>query len=170
VKAIVEEGKADVNTPDTKSRTPLMIACETGNLEIIKYLVSKGASVHDLKKQKKNALIKATMNGHIHIVSFLLKHGIHPDLPDSSGNTAVHYAAGYGWTHILKFLIEEGKAHPDLKNDWNSSPAMVAMLKGHFGNLEYLLSLKNVESSLVDSEGRSVVSQLCMNFNKETLT
>lgn len=121
-------------------------------------MLSKGAEVHEPKKQKKNALIKATMNGHIHIVSHLLKHGINPDCADSSGNTAVHYAAGYGWNHILKYLIEVGGAHPDLKNDWNSSPAMIAMLKGHFGCLEYLLSLKNVESSLVDSEGRSVVS------------
>jgi ankyrin repeat protein len=103
-------------------------------------------------------LIKATINGHIHVVSHLLKHGIHPDLSDSSGNTAVHYAAGYGWTHILKYLIEEGKAKPDLKNEWNSSPTMIAMLKGHFGSLEYLLSRKDVESTLVDSEGRSVIS------------
>jgi len=132
-------------------------------------LLSKGASVHDLKKQKKNALIRATINGHIHIVSYLLKFGIHPDLPDSSGNTPVHYAAGYGWTHVLKFLIEEGKAKPDLKNDWNSSPAMIALLKGHFGSLEYLLQRKDVNSTLEDAEGRNVVSQLCMNFNMETL-
>ena len=70
----------------------------------------------------------------------------------------MHYAAGYGWTHILKYLIEEGGASPDIKNDWNSTPAMIAMLKGHFGNLEYLLNRKDVESSLVDSDGRSVVT------------
>jgi len=70
----------------------------------------------------------------------------------------VHYAAGYGWTHILKYLIEEGGASPDIKNDWNSTPAMIAMLKGHFRNLEYLLNRKDVESSLVDSDGRSVVT------------
>lgn len=83
-----------------------MIACEKGNLEIVKYLLSKNASMLDLKKQKKNALIRATLNGHIHVVSYLLKFGIQPDLSDSSGNTSVHYAAAYGWTHILKFLIE----------------------------------------------------------------
>lgn len=103
---LVEEGKSDIEQADSNSKTPLMIACERGNLDIVKYLLSKQASMLDLKKQKKNALIRATMNGHIHIVSYLLKFGIHPDLSDSSGNTAVHYAAGYGWTHILKFLIE----------------------------------------------------------------
>ena len=80
VRALVEAGHSNIEAADSNSMTPLMIACEIGDLEIVKYLLSKGASVHDLKKQKKNALIRATMNGHIHVVSHLLKFGIHPDL------------------------------------------------------------------------------------------
>lgn len=139
-----------------------------GHYEIAKYLLSKGASVHETKKQKKGPLIWAAQNGHIHIVSLLLRHGIHPDSPDSSGNTAAHYAAGYGWLNVLKFLIENG-AHPDIKNDWNSTPAMIAMLKNHFGCLDYLMGLKEVDKSMVDNEGRSVISQLCMGFTKDTI-
>jgi ankyrin repeat protein len=113
-------------------------------------------------------LIWAAQNGHVNIVSLLLRHGIHPDTPDSSGNTAAHYAAGYGWSNVLKFLVDNG-AHPDLKNDWNSTPAMIAMLKNHFGCLDYLMGLKEVDKSMVDNEGRSVISQLCMGFNKDTI-
>lgn len=35
VRAIVEDGQADINVRDSKSRTPLFIACEKGNLEIV---------------------------------------------------------------------------------------------------------------------------------------
>ena len=170
VKALVDnsDNEIDLNATTTDGKSPISMACSLGYYDIAKYLLSKDVSVHETKKQKKNPLIWAAQNGHIHIVSLLLRHGIHPDLTDSSGNTAVHYAAGYGWLHVLKFLIENG-AHPDLKNEWNSTPAMVAMLKNHFGCLDYLMGLEEVNKSMVDNEGRSVISQLCMNFTKDTL-
>lgn len=40
VKALVEDGKSDIEAADSSSKTPLMIACENGNLEIVKYLLS----------------------------------------------------------------------------------------------------------------------------------
>ena len=170
VKALIAgaDGDIDIEVKTTTGRSPLSIACANGDFEIAEYLLEKGASVHENSKTKKNPLIVATQNGHINIVSLLLRHGIHPDVPDSSGNTAVHYAAGYGWSHILKFLVENG-AHPDIKNDWNSSPAMIAMLKNHFGCLDYLMELDNVDKSMVDNEGRSIISQLCMTFTEDTL-
>ena len=165
------EGSGD--TPDlevrtTAGETPLAMACSLGHYEIAKYLLKKGASVHETKKKKKNPLILAAQNGHIHIVSLLLRHGIHPDVPDSSGNTACHYAAGYGWSNVLRFLVENG-ADPDIKNDWNSTPAMISMLKNHFGCLDYLMELENVDKSMVDNEGRTVISQLCQRYSKDTL-
>lgn len=161
VKALVEGAKdtIDLEVRTTDGKSPLSIACCQGYYDIAEYLLSKGVQVYETKKQKKNPLIWAAQNGHIHIVSLLLRHGIHPDLPDSSGNTAAHYAAGYGWLNVLKFLIENG-AHPDLKNDWNSTPAMIAMLKNHFGCLDYLMEIEGVDKSMVDNEGRSVISQL----------
>jgi ankyrin repeat protein len=170
VKALVEGASdtIDLEVRTTDGKSPLSIACCQGFYDIAKYLLSKGVQVYETKKQKKNPLIWAAQNGHIHIVSLLLRHGIHPDLADSSGNTAAHYAAGYGWLNVLKFLIENG-AHPDLKNDWNSTPAMIAMLKNHFGCLDYLMEIEGVDKSMVDNEGRSVISQLCMNFTKDTL-
>lgn len=170
VKALVDNAGADIdlNVHTTDGMSPLAIACSRGYFKIVEYLLSKGSNVLETKKQKKNGLIWAAQNGHIHICSLLLRHGIHPDAPDSSGNTACHYAAGYGYPNVLKFLVENG-AHPDLKNDWNSTPAMIAMLKNHFGCLDYLMELEGVDKSMVDNEGRSVIAQLCMSFTKDTL-
>lgn len=170
VKALVDGAKGNINLEvrNTAGQTPLAFACMHGYYEIAKYLLDKGASVHETKKTKKNALIIAAQNGHIHIVSLLLRYGIHPDMPDSSGNTACHYAAGYGWLNVLRFLISNG-ADPDFKNEWNSTPAMIAMLKNHFGCLDYLMELENVDKSMVDNEGRTVISQLCQRYSKDTL-
>ena len=170
VRALVDGAGDDIDLDvrNTEGKSPLSLACINGYYEIAEFLLEKDITVHETKKQKKNPLIWAAQNGHIHIVSLLLRHGVHPDVHDSSGNTAAHYAAGYGWLNILKFLIENG-AHPDQKNEWNSTPAMIAMLKNHFGCLDYLMELDDVDKSMVDNEGRSVISQLCMNYNKDTL-
>ncbi len=83
------------------------------------------------------------MNGHIHIVSFLLRYGVSPNYKDQSENTALHYACGYGWLHIVKYLVEAG-ANPNELNEWKMHPILLAMLKGHFGIVDYMMSLKQL--------------------------
>jgi uncharacterized protein len=56
VKLLVEMGQ-DVNAADNYGITPLMVAANLGDLEIVKYLVSKGADLaaHDLGKKNDGA-------------------------------------------------------------------------------------------------------------------
>ncbi len=86
------------------------------------------------------------MNGQIQVVSILLRHGVNPNYKDLSENTALHYACGYGWLNIVKYLVEAG-ADPNLLNEWKMHPILLAMLKGHFGIVDYLMSLKQLNVS-----------------------
>ena len=43
------------------------------------------------------------------------------------------------------------------------------MLKGHFRIVDYLLARNDVDASMVDDEGRSLVSQLCLNLNEDSV-
>jgi len=56
VKLLVENGQ-DVNAADNYGITPLMVAANLGDLEVVKYLVSKGADLaaHDLGKKNDGA-------------------------------------------------------------------------------------------------------------------
>lgn len=56
VKLLIDFGE-DVNAADNYGITPLMVAANLGNLEIVKYLVSKGADLgaHDLGKKNDGA-------------------------------------------------------------------------------------------------------------------
>lgn len=85
----------------------------------------------------------------------LLKTGIHPDCPDSSNSTPLHYAAAFGWLHVVKLLVDSG-AKIDSINDWNTTPAILAMLKHRFGVLDYLLELDTSNKELIDIEGKTV--------------
>lgn len=53
-------------------------------------------------------------------------------------------------------------------NEWKSSPTIIAMLKGHYGIVDYLLSRKEIDASLVDDQGRSLVAQLCLHLNEDS--
>lgn len=103
-------------------------------------MIEKGAKIHGADKQQKSPLIKACINGQDHIVSLLLRRGVNANFCDLSENTALHYACAYGWLDIVKILVEKGKADINRLNEWKSSPTIIAMLKGHFGVVDYLLS------------------------------
>jgi ankyrin repeat protein len=72
------------------------------------------------------------------VVKFLTPKLIDINTADSSGNTPLHYAAAYGWSNIVEYLIKNG-AELNKKNLWNSSPASIAMQKGHFLALDIFI-------------------------------
>jgi ankyrin repeat protein len=84
------------------------------------------------------------------VVAYLLRVGVNPNFKDVSENTALHYACAYGWKNIVKLLVEEGGADPNTLNEWKTSSILIAMLKGHFGIVDYLINLKQLNASFMD--------------------
>lgn len=76
-----------------------------------------------------------------------MRFGVNPNYKDMSENSAVHYACAYGWQHIVKYLIEVAGADPNCVNEWKMSPILIAMLKGHFGIVDYMVNLKQINAS-----------------------
>ncbi|CDW76924.1 nad(+) adp-ribosyltransferase-3 [Stylonychia lemnae] len=167
VKVLIEEGNSQVDQKNTKCQTSLCLAAQQGHLKVVEYLVSKGANLHGLDKQGKSPLIHAIINGHLHIVSFLLRQGVSPNYKDASENSILHYACAYGWINIVRYLVDAG-ADPNSTNEWKMYPVLVAMLKGHFGIVDYMINLKNLDASFQDDTGKTLISQLCININEET--
>jgi len=71
---------------------------------------------------------------------------VNPNYHDTSGNSALHYACAYGWLDIVKYLIEAG-ANINSMNDWKMYPVLLAMLKGHFGIVDYMINLKDLNAT-----------------------
>jgi ankyrin repeat protein len=46
----------------------------------------------------------------------------------------------------VKLLIEGG-ANPNLVNEWKMSPILAAMLKNHFGIVDYLINLDSIDAN-----------------------
>ena len=66
---------ADVNELLPGGRRPLHYAADSGHLEVIKYLVSKGAEVDGTDKHGITPVLAAMWEGHTSTVAFLLESG-----------------------------------------------------------------------------------------------
>lgn len=96
VQALVEAG-ADVNGVDAETiweRTPLMVAVTGGHLEVVRYLLSKGADVtRQGDATGTSPLSEAAQQGHAEVVAALLAAGAAPDFnADVQGRTPLIWA------------------------------------------------------------------------------
>ncbi|MCX7830015.1 MAG: ankyrin repeat domain-containing protein [Acidobacteria bacterium] len=90
----IEEKGMDVNAKDKIGMTPLIRTCyqEKQQLEIVKYLVEKGANINEKCQGKYRALHYAAMRGHNDIVDFLLQNKANVNAKSAFGETALDLA------------------------------------------------------------------------------
>lgn len=106
---LIENG-ADVNIADANGNTPLIfIINKTGNLEITKHLIAKGAAVNTQNRTGETALMYAAWRGYTDIVAFLLENRANITLKNGHGETALTLAESKGHSEIVKMLKASNK-------------------------------------------------------------
>ena len=107
--------------------TPLVCACEKGNLEDVKTFVNAGMDVNELGKSSYGTrwtpLMEAVVYEHSTIVEILLQHGANPATTDNDGDNALHGAAYHNKTTttivqlLLNHMTLEDINHKDINGD-----------------------------------------------------
>ena len=92
VKALVEQRNAQVNHIGW---TPLHYACARGQLDVAKYLISKGATIDALSVGDNTPLMMAVQAGNEDLINLLLSKGADLRLKNSQGFTAIDIAVIY---------------------------------------------------------------------------
>ena len=62
------EHGADINKEDYKGQIPLILACQEGHIEVVKYIVEHGADINKQDNDGWASLHTACKNGHIEVV------------------------------------------------------------------------------------------------------
>ncbi len=128
VKFLVEEKKADVNSLNDFGDSPLSEAAELGHVELVKYLLQKGAKLKF--KGQKVVLHGAVRGGNAEIVKILLAAGADVNEVGDLKDTALHVAAEWNEDdEITKLLLEAG-ADINARRIFDKTPLDVAEYNG----------------------------------------
>lgn len=164
VEFLLQRTALDPSSTDENNWTPLHWACRNGHAEVVKALLSRGASIDARDNIGRTSLNRAVRIGSLDIVQKLLQAGASPVSCDSSGMSLTHFAAAGGFNEVLGLLLVTGVdpntgAFPRVfpKTTWqhgydctpSGPPLHLAAESGHVATLSYLLS----HGAKVDKKG-----------------
>ncbi|CAL9686452.1 unnamed protein product [Knipowitschia caucasica] len=128
----------DVDSRSDNGQTPLMVAAEQGNLDIVQELIRRGANVNLDDIDSWTSLICAAKEGHFEVVQELLENGANLEHRDMGGWTALMWAAYKGRTEVARQLMEKG-ANPNITGQYSVYPIIWAAGRGHAEIVHLLL-------------------------------
>lgn len=111
----------DVDISDSEGTPMLNIAARADNIEAARWLVSCGASLDSVSKDRGyTAIMDAVWRGNAEMTKFFIEKGAELDTISKDGQTMLVLAVGADKTEIVKMLAENG-ADPDIKDGMGMS-------------------------------------------------
>jgi len=148
VKKLIELG-VDVNSRNENEQTALMCASQSGDINIVKYLVEHGADIH-FNNGKDTALSCALEHDNNAIANHLI--GLH---------------AGISFYNITKHRIKHG-ASIDIVDDRMGTVLRQASKRGDIAIVKYLIG-HGSDSTAIDDCGVPLIEYAALNGNKEVV-
>ena len=117
---VLIDAGADIEARNSLGRSPLLVACENGNLAKVKMLVEAGAGVRATDNEGATCLTLAGANGHTDVVRYLA--GL-PEVDvkqtDRLGNTALEAAPEQvnALKEMMKSVMDQQKEMRDSQNE-----------------------------------------------------
>jgi ankyrin repeat protein len=162
VKALIEKAPGLVEARDSDGGTPLHYAVLGGNVELITYLIDKGAKLDLQDAEMKTSLHLAAINDRKEAVAVLLKRGAVLETRDDYGRTALILCARErGQAGTGRVLIEAG-ADVNAADKFGSTALELAAWRGKAEFIDLLLE----KGARLPESGRSWGGMLSQSAEK----
>ena len=147
--------------------SPLHVAVEHGNYEIVEFLLNSGAKINSKNTEKQTPLMMLDDDATPELVNLLLRHNAKINLVDKQGNTALMIAAEYAKPEVLQSLISAG-ANVNAVNKQGRTALMRAADNSDLENVKFLLGA-GANAQTVDKEGETALSSTSNEGVKQVL-
>ena len=134
------------------SQPKLNLRAAEGDINEVKYILSKGSDVESKDKWGNTPLHYAAFNGHFEIVEMLLEHGAQIEFKGNGNATPLNLACQKGHLRVVEHLINKG-ANLEAYDDEGWRPLHTAVSTGHLDIVRYLLSREGIDIEAKDNKG-----------------
>ena len=119
IKKMLHNNNSLLHSRSHDKETAIIKASENGHLNVVKYLLKKGANVNDEDETtvRQSPLILATFEGHNNVVKTLLKRGANIHYRNSMGDNALITSIQEGKINVTKILLDNGANINEPNND-----------------------------------------------------
>ena len=153
------------NAKDEGGGTPLHVAANFGQTEIVELLLGAGSGVNFRDGDGRSALFYAVLSNEQEVMRLLLVKGADLTLQDKYGGTCLHPAASRGHTDAARLLLEAG-ANGNAKDREGKTPLYIAAYNGHTGTVALLVE-KGADLNAQDNEGRTALYWAAYNGDRD---
>ena len=130
-----------VNEKNYAGITPMTVAGEKGNMDIIRLLVENGkANLNEKSSYGVTPLIAAAAAGQSQAGTYLLQHGADPLAKDDLGKTALIYASNFDDPKTLTDLIAQDKTSVNVPDNAGNTALIYSAQRGYINNVKLLVS------------------------------
>lgn len=145
----------------------LIRAAKEGDVEMMRYLLKRGAPIDGRDEAGSTALIWAVWTNQVESVRFLIgqKADLNVENNRDYGQTALRAAAEMGRTEIARLLIDAGA---DINaRRWSGESALLLAARGNHTEIVRMLVAKNANRSFQDGSGATALAYARRNRNAE---
>ncbi|MBP7190669.1 MAG: ankyrin repeat domain-containing protein [Rickettsiaceae bacterium] len=128
-------------------------ALQTGNKELVKILILRGADLNQKDANGMTILHHAMQSQDLDFVKFLIKNGAKVDAQDAYGLTPLHHAIKNGNKELVKILLDNG-AKVDTQDSYGLTPLHHAIKNGNEELVKILLD-NGANVNVSDNYGRT---------------
>jgi ankyrin repeat protein/uncharacterized caspase-like protein len=168
IESIISEDPSRINEKDSDGDSLLHLAVREGNVDTLKFLISKGADVNIKNNYGETPLQIAAHFENAEIVIQLVSNGAEINIKDSLGVTPLHDAVYHGQVEIVKYLISQG-AEININDIRNKIPLHYAVMDDNIEISKYLIT-KGADVNARDDDGKSSLHYTATYGNLELTT
>ncbi|KAH8357866.1 hypothetical protein KR200_011626 [Drosophila serrata] len=157
----VNPGQVDVMSG---GKACIQVASHQGYVELVAYLISKGANVNAVDKEGDSALHYAAFGNQPATMRVLLQHGAEVNFLNSSHCSALHICAHKKTPHCVRELLEHN-ANVNIQDSYGDTALHDAIGKENTEVVELLCNAPNLDFTVKNNRGFNVLHHAALKGN-----